>query len=256
MRLAHVFALGAALSLTAGCTYHDRHAGYGATPVYRGEVISTPPPPVTTPARPEPTQGAAAATTPSLNEADRMLAADVRRSLNSQPTIAAWVPDLRINAERGTVTLTGPVPNDADRLFIANVARNTPGVARIVDQMHVQVQPTGRVEESPRVYAPGPAPAAVTPGTMAVTGEIFSLHVQGLNDTDRQMAQRILEGLREDTVLPTLLPRVEINVANGQATLRGTVQSEQQRQSIISAVQRAAGVNNVQDELQIDNRTR
>jgi len=48
-----------------------------------------------------------------------------------------------------------------------------------------------------------------------------------------------------------LLPNVDIQVAGGKVTLQGNVQTEQQKQAIVSAVQRAAGAENVQDQLQV-----
>jgi len=48
-----------------------------------------------------------------------------------------------------------------------------------------------------------------------------------------------------------LLPTVDINVKGGKVILQGNVQSEQQKRAIVSAVQRAAGVDNVEDQLQV-----
>jgi osmotically-inducible protein OsmY len=77
------------------------------------------------------------------------------------------------------------------------------------------------------------------------------LHVQGLNDTDRTLAQRVLEGLQTDTTLANVMPSVNINIINGRVVLQGTVQNERQRRAIVEAVQRAAGVQNVEDQLTV-----
>jgi hypothetical protein len=131
--------------------------------------------------------------------------------------------------------------------------RNTPGVVNIDDRMQVVpgVAPTGREGESNRVYPgegaqAGTATAVSTPGT----DNMFSLHVQGLNDADRSVAERIIQGLRTDTSLVSLFPKVDIHVANGAVTLRGTVQTQQQKDAIGAAVQRATG-GAVNNELQI-----
>ena len=60
-----------------------------------------------------------------------------------------------------------------------------------------------------------------------------------------------LEIVKTDTILPPLLPTVDIKVTNGRVLLQGIVQSMQQKQAIVSDVQRAAGVENVIDQLQV-----
>ena len=99
------------------------------------------------------------------------------------------------------------------------------------DNLAVALSPTGR--------------------TAPVPGDIFNLHVQGLSATDRTLAQHILDGLKTDTVLGSLLPSVNINVGDGKVTLQGTVQNDQQKQAIVSAVRRAAGIDSVEDQLQV-----
>ena len=58
---------------------------------------------------------------------------------------------------------------------------------------------------------------------------------------------RIMDTLRTDTTLATILPLVNINIVNGTVALQGTVQNERQRQAIGEAVQRGAGAQNVVD---------
>jgi osmotically-inducible protein OsmY len=173
-----------------------------------------------------------------FNQSDRALCTRVRQALVDRPTVAAYVPNIGVSADKGVVTLSGNVPSEADRQTIEDIARNTPGVAGLIDRMQAPLQPTGRIEPAPRAYS-------------ADAGEMFSLHVQGLNETDRTVSERILQGLRTDVALTALLPIVNISVADGKVTLRGTVQTDEQRRTIVSSVQRAAGVNNVIDELQV-----
>jgi len=80
---------------------------------------------------------------------------------------------------------------------------------------------------------------------------MFNLHVRGLNDADRDVAQRIIQGLRTDSAVVPMMSKVNITVEGGQVMLRGTVQSEQQRQQIITSVSQAAGTSVNADELQI-----
>jgi osmotically-inducible protein OsmY len=136
------------------------------------------------------------------------------------------------------------VPTEQDRQNIDAIIRSTSGVRSLDDQLRINAQPTGVGDT--RIYSTAPVVA-----NTSAPGNIFNLHVQGLNEPDRTLAQRILHELRADTILPSLLPMVNITVADGRVTLDGNVQSEQQRQTIESAVRRATGANTVNDLLQV-----
>jgi osmotically-inducible protein OsmY len=144
----------------------------------------------------------------------------------------------------GRVTLTGNLGSEQDRSVVDEVVRNVPGVIGVTDQMQIVTLPTGRVQEPTRVYAP--APSAPPP-----SADNFSLHVQGLNDADRALAQRILDGVQTETSVNRSWPGVTINVADGRVTLQGTVQSYDQKRAIVESVRRAAGASNVYDEIRV-----
>jgi osmotically-inducible protein OsmY len=177
-------------------------------------------------------------------EADRALADLVRAQFNRYGDLGRLAPNVQVTTRNGMVTLTGDVPSDQDRRMVIAMVESTPGVVTLNDQLHVTVPgdirpvvPTGRIDTQ-RFY-PGDA------------GEVFNLHVQGLSETDRTLAQRVLDGLRTDSVVTSMLPVVNLHVSDGRVVLRGSVLNDEQRRSIVSAVQRAAGVNNVYDELQV-----
>jgi len=167
----------------------------------------------------------------SLTASDTLLARRIQQTLRNRPEMAGCAPRVLIKDDNGIITLTGVVPSAEDRSRIEGVVATVPGVTIVNDDMVVGLEPTGRVAASP--------------------GEIFNLHVEGLSPTDRVLAQRVLDGLRTDTILAPLLPVVNINITSGRVNLQGTVQSEQQKHAIEAAVQRAAGVENVVDELQV-----
>jgi osmotically-inducible protein OsmY len=232
------------LLAAAGCsTYPEHQATYGTSyPSYDTSTAATAP---YTPSYPSyatttSSQGSAAA----LLESDRVLVNSIRQALNNTPTIASTSQRININARNGLVTITGAISSEQDRQSIDAVIRNVSGVRSLDDELQIYAQPTGTVDT--RVYSTTPAIA-----NLSSPGSIFNLHVQGLNEPDRSMAQRILQELRTDTILPSLLPMVNITVADGRVTLEGNVQSEQQRQTIESAVRRAAGGNSVNDQLQV-----
>jgi len=147
------------------------------------------------------------------------------------------------------VTLSGNVPSERERQMIEAMVKNTGGVTSVNDQLQVAYSPTGVYNQASAVYST-PPPEVIT-ATPAITGNLVNLRVQGVTQGDQALGQRIVDTLRTDTVLPTLAPTVTMNIAEGKVTLRGIVQSEQQRRAIIAAVQRVAGVTAVYDELRL-----
>lgn len=193
------------------------------------------------------------------SESDRALEARIQQAFHNNTL--GFTPNVNVYARNGVVELTGTVPNESGRLAVDNLVRNTTGVASVTDRMQVANPPPGQTysEYPPPTYSQGettytPSTSPGYPPTGYVTtptGDIFSLHVQGLNDTDRTLAQRVLNGLRTDSTLSTLLPSVNITIVNGRVVLQGTVQNDRQRRAIAEAVERAAGVQNVDNELVI-----
>jgi osmotically-inducible protein OsmY len=229
-----------------GCA-EDRygHAPYGTTPT--GNQVIT--------AQNNPTTGSATAMpeySSASSESDPALVARIQQSLGNGAL--GFRPALNVSARNGVVYLSGTVPNESARLSVDNMVRNTTGVVSVQDGMSVANPPPGQTySQSPTTtYSPtGPTYPPSSAYVTTATGDIFSLHVQGLNDTDRTLAQRVLEGLRTDTTLSNVMPSVNINIVNGRVLLQGTVQNERQRRAIVEAVQRAAGVQNVDDQLTV-----
>jgi len=185
-----------------------------------------------------------AASSQITEDSDRMVVNSVRQALNNSPTEAYASQRININSRNGMVTVNGTVPSEQDRQNIDAIIRTVSGVRSLDDQLQIS-QPTGAADT--RIYSTAP----VLANTAGAPGNIFNLHVQGLNEPDRTLAQRILQELRADTILPSLLPMVSITVADGRVTLEGNVQSDQQRATIESAVRRATGGNTVNDLLQV-----
>ena len=235
MKIANAFA--SLLLLAAGCASYPENQ-YSSTSTY-GTTYASQPYYSSTPKYTTPSYSSGVSTAQVLTDSDRSLCATVRRALNENGTVAGVSRDIRIDSRNGTVTLTGAVPTEQDRQFIDNVVRNTSGVYSVHDQIQVIGTPTGTTDS--RVYA---TETLVSPNS---AGTVFNLHVQGLDEPDRSLAQRILQELRTDTILPSLLPVVNITVSGGIVMLDGYVQNERQRRAIDTAVRRATGG-------QVDNR--
>jgi osmotically-inducible protein OsmY len=244
MKFAGVFATVPLILLVSGCTESYRSPSPPAT--YGRQVISSPGS-TTTASAPQvySTPGASASSAP----ADRELEERVRQVLRTDNSIVAFTRDIQVAANNGAVTLTGTVVGDAQRQSVDNAVRNISGVTSVFDRLQVVPVPTGATDSRSYPPADRQPPPAQPPAQNLATGDIFNLYVHGLNATDSSLAERVLQGLRSDQALASLFPSVNINVSGGRVVLQGRVQTEQQKQTIASVVQRAAGATAVDNQL-------
>jgi len=238
------------LTALTGCTYTRAPEPYTGPSGYGGQVISSAPypsaPPAGTYAAPAPVYSAPAGTNATLGSLSGPSASDSAAVSRIQRTfrtseLAGIAPNINVSAQNGTVTLTGFVSSEHERQMAETLARSAGGVLNVNNELDVVGSPTGRI-----------APVNPASGSSAgVAGNIFNLRVQGLNATDRAVADRVLDGLRDNPSVMSAFPSVNINVADGRVTLDGQVGTEEQRQAIESAVKQAAGAANVEDHLQV-----
>jgi osmotically-inducible protein OsmY len=74
--------------------------------------------------------------------------------------------------------------------------------------------------------------------------------------TDQALAQRIASSLREDSSLAATAPNITVEVNNGTVTLKGSVNSQQQRSEIESKVRNITGVTQVVNNLEVASASR
>lgn len=75
---------------------------------------------------------------------------------------------------------------------------------------------------------------------------------QAGSDADRRMSQQLRTTLQSDPSLSNIAPNVQVSTANGRITLRGTVSSEQEKQSIADKAKEIAGSEDkVDNQLQV-----
>jgi osmotically-inducible protein OsmY len=95
-----------------------------------------------------------------------------------------------------------------------------------------------------------PPPAATSPsGVPPPSGGQTSA-------TDEALEQRIATSLREDTALAAVAPNITIDANNGAVTLKGSVNSQQQRTDIEAKVRSLTGVTQVTNNLEISSASR
>ena len=206
-------------------TYTPPSVRYDTTPVYKPAVSLG--------------QGAVSASE-IQNASDQELATSVRHQFDRYGDLSGLSPNIHIVANNGTVSLTGTVPTEKDRQMVDALVRNSPGVVRLNNSLHV---------DDPRASYTAPTGTEATRVYSSSTPDMVNLHVQTMSDRDWELAQGILASLRTGTTPGETFAPVHIYVADGKAMVRGTVANETERQTIINAIQRAAGAGNVQSEL-------
>lgn len=108
-----------------------------------------------------------------------------------------------------------------------------------------EIQSTPQYQQETQVQQE-PA-GATTESTTPATSED-----QAGSDSDRQMSQQLKSRLANDSSLSTAASNVKISAANGRITLRGTVSSEQEKQSIAQKAQEIAGSSDkVDNQIQV-----
>jgi len=74
---------------------------------------------------------------------------------------------------------------------------------------------------------------------------------QGNNTSDLKITQQIRQAVMADGSLSFSAKNVKIVTASGKVTLRGTVKTEQERQSIVTSARKVAGDGNVEDQIEV-----
>jgi osmotically-inducible protein OsmY len=81
--------------------------------------------------------------------------------------------------------------------------------------------------------------AALTPGD------------QGNSEADREITRNIRRAITKNSELSTIAKNIKIITVNGQVTLRGPVNTEQEQQAIATATQGIPGVTGLDNQLEV-----
>jgi osmotically-inducible protein OsmY len=77
-----------------------------------------------------------------------------------------------------------------------------------------------------------------------------------MTDADRALAQRVEDALRQDSTLVASVPNVQVYVNNGEVTLRGSVNSQEEKTNFAAKAQQVAGVTRVNNQLEVSSASR
>jgi osmotically-inducible protein OsmY len=77
-----------------------------------------------------------------------------------------------------------------------------------------------------------------------------------MSDSDQDLAQRVEQTLREDATLAEAAQNIQVHASNGQVTLMGSVNSQQEKNNLESKAQQVTGVTQVHNQLTIASASR
>ena len=104
---------------------------------------------------------------------------------------------------------------------------------------------------------PSSAPTTTSRMTQnAPSNETSTTGLSDVSDADRALAQRIESDLRNNSTLAPAVQDIQVHAKNGEVTLRGSVNNEQEKANIGSAVQQMEGVSKVNNQIQITSASR
>jgi len=278
------------LSLAAGCAHHERQTArydenlnsrhYGTLPANSGSSVTSraaETAPSTFTAIPSTSQNITANTAigdqTGLSEADQQLISKVQRTMNNDTSLVPLASNIQITAKNGSVTLSGTVPTDQDKQRLEMAAKSTPEVVSVNNQIQVSSQSSPAPQESSsvtpsstgqnqpltptsqstssRIYTESqrtnPLPTADSP-----QADSFSQKIQGITQSDQDLANQVSQQLKADNSMPSMMENVRIDISDGKATLRGHVSSEDEKSKVEDAVKQVSGVTSVDNQIQVN----
>ncbi|HZR19694.1 MAG TPA: BON domain-containing protein [Verrucomicrobiae bacterium] len=179
---------------------------------------------------------------------DRGLESTLRATLNDR--------HVHVHVKRGIVTLNGRVPTEEDRRRIEFTVRHTDGVVAVKDDLRVTLpSPAASTVAVPIYTTPAPIVVAPAPVLTAPAPLILPQYprvtVQAWSGDDQPTGERIARQLQVDALPVTVIDNVTVTVQGGNVTLKGKVETQADRQALITAIQRAGGVRAIYDQLRV-----
>jgi osmotically-inducible protein OsmY len=80
--------------------------------------------------------------------------------------------------------------------------------------------------------------------TPAVSSEL-----SGVTEADRALAEKVQTALRQDPTMASAAQYVQVQAKNGEITLQGSVNTQQEKAALESKVQQVVGVSRVNNQL-------
>jgi hyperosmotically inducible protein len=193
---------------------------------------------------------------------DKGITTRVKTALFRDPNVSGF--DVHVDTFRGNVQLNGFVDTPEQKEHAASLAREVAGVQEVTNNLEVKpmaVGAPGATIQNSSGTVTGPA-ADVPQGSVPVRDTTRLDDRSRLNDRDRVLDQTVNQPTYNPNYNPNINPppadtplntarNVEITSANGRATVRGFVSSEDEKRAIGRKLLAVPGVVTVDNQLQV-----
>lgn len=164
--------------------------------------------------------------------------------------------DIDLSVEGGQVTFTGSVTSEAQLNSVLQAARSTPGVRQVVNKIQI----AGRSTPKPFSMAKAVENQGRGQVVPASSTDDLSLEAPEMMDTpasvspeDADITERIISRLSSDKANGTLRNfDLDVSTVDGEVWVRGNVANAQQKQYVLTTIQRTKGVRTVVDDVTVN----
>jgi osmotically-inducible protein OsmY len=88
-------------------------------------------------------------------------------------------------------------------------------------------------------------------GAQSSQPQTVTVNIHGMTSADQTVVQQVSQQLQADPSIASVVSGIHVNVSSGKVTLSGSVATEQQKSAVASAVERATGVSEVENNIQV-----
>ena len=171
------------------------------------------------------------------------ITAKIQSQYYLNPALKPWRIDVDTSSS-GAVTLSGTVDSDTDRSEAVKIARATEGVTAVNDDLRVQPQ------------------SVATTGTVKDTTDVNN-DAREIKGDARRAAGQTAQAIDDSWITTKIASKffldddvrarsIDVDTRNGIVTLKGSVESEGERQHAVSIARSTDGVTMVRDSLVVD----
>jgi len=98
-------------------------------------------------------------------------------------------------------------------------------------------------DQGPRTTTPTMSPPAIS-------------QMPAMTEADRLLAQKVQDSLRQDATVASAAQHVEVHAKNGEITLHGSVNTQQDKAALENKAEQVAGVVRVNNQLTVNSASR
>lgn len=190
-----------------------------------------------------------------LSDSDRLILQKIRLDIKNDPSLSE--SDITIRVTGGAVTIHGNLDSSKDKINLENRIKDFPGVKRVNN--HIQVKSEAAIAEEDNLYNPEEQKIE---NERVNDDEDYddededdldetSSGDQYFNDSDKTLIDSIRSTIQKDKLLFPVASKIKIIAEEGDITITGSVDSDQQKKLIAEKIKRIKEVKTLDNQLYV-----